>query len=185
MPIIGNSRCALGCLVRSSRAGCGCRHERSWRCSTCLASPVNFRSTRYRCIFLTIGRPFPLNNSRAWTGCWQRWRFSLTPRRYWPRPKRRWERTSSRRYLKQGLLTKVSSDVFFLTATYQQMVDLVVAHLRANGTVTVAEVRDMFKASRKYAQALMEHLDDRRITRRVGDERILRVPVSSAPGPDR
>jgi selenocysteine-specific elongation factor len=87
--------------------------------------------------------------------------------------------------LEQGVLTKVSSEVFFMTTTYQEMVDRVVAHLRANGKITLAEVRDLFKASRKYAQALMEHLDERRITRRVGDERILRVPVSGAPGPDR
>ncbi|UCC78197.1 MAG: SelB C-terminal domain-containing protein, partial [Anaerolineales bacterium] len=26
----------------------------------------------------------------------------------------------------------------------------------------------------KYAQAVLEHLDDQRITRRVGDERVLR-----------
>jgi len=34
----------------------------------------------------------------------------------------------------------------------------------------------MFAASRKYAQALLEHLDEQRITRRVGDERVLRRP---------
>jgi selenocysteine-specific elongation factor len=39
----------------------------------------------------------------------------------------------------------------------------------------VAQVRDMFGTSRKYALALMEHLDDRRVTRRVGDERVLRL----------
>jgi selenocysteine-specific elongation factor len=49
-----------------------------------------------------------------------------------------------------------------------------VAHLRGHGKITVAEVRDMFNASRKYALALMEHLDERRVTRRVGDERVLR-----------
>jgi selenocysteine-specific elongation factor len=31
----------------------------------------------------------------------------------------------------------------------------------------------MFATSRKYAQALLEHLDEQRITRRVGDERVL------------
>jgi len=76
--------------------------------------------------------------------------------------------------LEQGILTRVSSDVFFLTSTYQQMIERIVAHLRARGKITVAEVRDMFNASRKYALALMEHLDERRITRRVGDERVLR-----------
>jgi selenocysteine-specific elongation factor len=54
------------------------------------------------------------------------------------------------------------------------MVERVVAHIKEHGSITVAEVRDMFQASRKYALALMEHLDDQRITKRVGDERVLR-----------
>ena len=40
--------------------------------------------------------------------------------------------------------------------------------------MTLAQVRDMFGTSRKYAQALLEHLDNERVTRRVGDERVLR-----------
>ena len=71
-------------------------------------------------------------------------------------------------------LTRVSEDVLFLTETYEEMVERVLAHLRAKGSITVAEVRDMFGSSRKYALALMEHLDERRVTRRVGDERVLR-----------
>jgi selenocysteine-specific elongation factor len=31
----------------------------------------------------------------------------------------------------------------------------------------------MFQTSRKYAVALLEHLDGKKITRRVGDERVL------------
>jgi selenocysteine-specific elongation factor len=76
--------------------------------------------------------------------------------------------------VEQGILTRVSADVFFLTTTYQAMVERIRDHLRANGKITVAEVRDMFNASRKYALALLEYLDERRITRRVGDERVLR-----------
>jgi len=34
-------------------------------------------------------------------------------------------------------------------------------------------VRDLLGTSRKYAQALLEHLDEEKITRRVGDERVL------------
>ena len=41
------------------------------------------------------------------------------------------------------------------------------------GKVSLGEVRDMFKTSRKYAQALLEYLDSKKITRRVGDERVL------------
>ena len=54
------------------------------------------------------------------------------------------------------------------------MVKRVIRHIEDKGAITVAQVRDMFAASRKYALALMEHLDERRVTRRVGDERLLR-----------
>ena len=47
-------------------------------------------------------------------------------------------------------------------------------HIRREGEIAISQVRDMFNASRKYALALMEHLDDRRVTRRVGDVRVLR-----------
>ncbi|MFQ6057874.1 MAG: selenocysteine-specific translation elongation factor [Anaerolineae bacterium] len=76
--------------------------------------------------------------------------------------------------IEQGVLVKVSEDVCFLGETYQEMVERVVDHIREQGSVTVAQVRDMFGASRKYALALMEHLDERRVTKRVGDERVLR-----------
>jgi len=45
--------------------------------------------------------------------------------------------------------------------------------------VTLAQVRDLLGTSRKYAQALLEHMDEERITRRVGDERVLRGPPPS------
>jgi len=76
--------------------------------------------------------------------------------------------------IEQGRLIKVSEDVLFLAETYQEMVRRVVKHLEEKRTVTVAQVRDMFGTSRKYALALMEHLDERKVTQRVGDERILR-----------
>lgn len=73
-----------------------------------------------------------------------------------------------------GRLVQVSPEVVFLPESYQALVERVTAHLRANGKLTVAEVRDMFKTSRKYALALMEHLDAVGLTRRVGDERVLK-----------
>jgi selenocysteine-specific elongation factor len=48
----------------------------------------------------------------------------------------------------------------------------VVAILRGEGTITLARLRDELQTSRRYAQALLEHLDAQRVTRRVGDERV-------------
>jgi selenocysteine-specific elongation factor len=76
--------------------------------------------------------------------------------------------------VEQGRLTQISPEVVFLTETYTTLVERVTAHLRAAGKITVAEVRDLFTTSRKYALALMEHLDALSLTKRVGDERVLR-----------
>ncbi len=76
--------------------------------------------------------------------------------------------------IQQGKLVQVSEDVLFLRETYEEMVERVIGHIKERGSIAVAQVRDMFAASRKYALALMEHLDERRVTKRVGDERVLR-----------
>jgi selenocysteine-specific elongation factor len=75
-----------------------------------------------------------------------------------------------------GAVVPVAEGIVFDAAAYRQMVDGIVAHLREQPAITLAQVRDLFGTSRRYAQALLEHLDDRRITRRVGDERVLRSP---------
>jgi selenocysteine-specific elongation factor len=75
--------------------------------------------------------------------------------------------------VEQQKVVKVSDSVVFPASAYNGMVERVTAHIKAQGKVTLAEVRDMFKTSRKYAQAFLEHLDAKKITRRVGDERVL------------
>jgi selenocysteine-specific elongation factor len=75
--------------------------------------------------------------------------------------------------IEQGRVVKVSESVVYSVSAYNEMVTKVTAYLKANGKVSLAEVRDMFQTSRKYAQALLEHLDGEKVTRRVGDERVL------------
>jgi selenocysteine-specific elongation factor len=76
--------------------------------------------------------------------------------------------------IEQGQLVKVSDTVLFSSEAYRAMTKAIVEHLQREQRITLAQVRDMFATSRKYAQALVEHLDDQRITKRVGDERMLR-----------
>ncbi|MFQ5996033.1 MAG: selenocysteine-specific translation elongation factor [Dehalococcoidales bacterium] len=75
--------------------------------------------------------------------------------------------------IEQRQVVKVSDDVVLATSAYNEMVEKVTTYLKAHGKVTLAEVRDLFQTSRKYAQAFMEYLDGKKITRRVGDERVL------------
>ena len=46
--------------------------------------------------------------------------------------------------------------------------------IEANGAVTIAQLRDELGTSRKFAQALLEHFDGAKVTRRAGDTHVLR-----------
>jgi selenocysteine-specific elongation factor len=71
-------------------------------------------------------------------------------------------------------LVQVSPEVLFLPETYEKMVARVRNHIEQEGGITLAQVRDMFQTSRKYAQGLLEHLDEIGVTKRMGDERVLK-----------
>jgi len=74
----------------------------------------------------------------------------------------------------RGDLVQVSPEVLFLRETYDAMAKAVRDHLLANRAVTVAQARDMFNTSRKYALAFLEYLDSAGVTVRRGDERVLK-----------
>jgi selenocysteine-specific elongation factor len=77
-------------------------------------------------------------------------------------------------YLQEsGELIQVSPEVVFARSTFETMVAAIRQALEEEGTITVAQVRDRFETSRKYALALMEHLDEVGVTVRVGDLRRL------------
>jgi selenocysteine-specific elongation factor len=76
--------------------------------------------------------------------------------------------------VEQQQVVRVSDGVIFSSDAYNEMVSKVTDYARTKGKVTLAEVRDMLGTSRKYAQALLEYMDEKKITRRVGDERVLR-----------
>jgi len=75
--------------------------------------------------------------------------------------------------LESGELIAVSQDVVFRRMDYDEMVGRIRATIQQNGQVTLAEVRDLFSTTRKYAQALLEHLDALGVTVRSGDARKL------------
>jgi len=73
-----------------------------------------------------------------------------------------------------GQLASVSQEVLFRKEDYDEMVAKIQSTLVQNGQISLAEVRDLFNTSRKYAQALLEHLDAIGVTMRDGDFRKLR-----------
>ena len=74
----------------------------------------------------------------------------------------------------QGLVVRVTDAVVFAAAAYQEMTRRIVEHLKSEGSITVGEARTMFDTSRKYVLPLLEYMDQQQITRRSGDERVLR-----------
>jgi selenocysteine-specific elongation factor len=74
----------------------------------------------------------------------------------------------------QQKVVKVSEGIVFSRAAYDEMVDTIIKYATARGKVTLAEVRDMFSTSRKYAKPLLEYMDEKKLTRRIGDERVPR-----------
>jgi selenocysteine-specific elongation factor len=74
----------------------------------------------------------------------------------------------------KGELVRLSDDVAFTKAAYEEALALVREAVAGDGAVTVAGMRDRMGASRRPVLALLEYLDAQRITRRVGDQRVLR-----------
>ena len=74
----------------------------------------------------------------------------------------------------QGKVVRVTDGVVFDAGAYREMTGRIVRHLKDQGNITVAEARTMFGTSRKYILPLLEHMDQQQITRRTGDERVLR-----------
>ncbi len=71
-----------------------------------------------------------------------------------------------------GEIVQVASDVIFTRDAYQEMIAGVLEVINAEGSVTAANIRDRYGSSRKYAIALLEHLDSLGITTRSGDARV-------------
>ena len=72
-----------------------------------------------------------------------------------------------------GEVVPIGEGIVYAADAYQRIVDNVLGHIRDNGQITVAETRDLLGSSRKYVLPLLQSMDVRRLTRRVGDDRVL------------
>lgn len=73
----------------------------------------------------------------------------------------------------RGDLVRVSEDIAFTQDAYAKVVAVVKELIATTGSVTVAQLRDRMGASRRPVLAVLEHLDAEKLTRRVGDQRVL------------
>ena len=76
--------------------------------------------------------------------------------------------------VEQRAIVRVNESIAFGSEPFAEIRRQVLARLHDVESINVAEVRDMLQTTRKYALALMEYFDQQRLTRRVGDTRVLR-----------
>lgn len=77
-------------------------------------------------------------------------------------------------FLRTGKLVKLGDEELYFTAQgYQQAKALIIDFIKQNKEISVAQTRDLLNTSRKYTLPLLEALDRERVTKRVGDNRVL------------
>ena len=75
--------------------------------------------------------------------------------------------------LRDRVLVKLADDLVFHRDALEGLRKSVVDQKKASPRIDVARFKDLTGVSRKYAIPLLEYLDRERVTRRVGDERII------------
>lgn len=76
---------------------------------------------------------------------------------------------------KSGELIKISPAAYMYSEAYEKVLRSIkaLAEKSEDNTFTLAEFRDAHATSRKYAMAVLEYLDKKKITKLVGDRRVL------------
>jgi selenocysteine-specific elongation factor len=75
--------------------------------------------------------------------------------------------------LRDRVLVKLADDLVFHRDALEALRRQVVANKTKTPKLSVPQFKDLFGITRKYAIPLLEYLDRERVTRRVGDERII------------
>ena len=75
--------------------------------------------------------------------------------------------------LRDKVLTKISEELVFHQSALADLRQKVAALKTTTPKIDVARFKDMTGVTRKYAIPLLEYLDRERVTRRVGDERVI------------
>ncbi|HVN81849.1 MAG TPA: selenocysteine-specific translation elongation factor [Terriglobia bacterium] len=77
--------------------------------------------------------------------------------------------------LKEEKLVKISEDLWFHAQSISRLRQMLSEYRKQSQTIDVRQFKTLTEVSRKYAIPLLEYLDRERITRRVGDIRVILV----------
>jgi selenocysteine-specific elongation factor len=79
---------------------------------------------------------------------------------------------------REGSVVRVTTDMYFLTSSIDQLRTTLKKFLTEKGEMTAASFRDLIGSSRKYTIPLLEYFDRDGLTIRIGDIRRLKSPSS-------
>ncbi|HEY3318107.1 MAG TPA: selenocysteine-specific translation elongation factor [Coriobacteriia bacterium] len=74
----------------------------------------------------------------------------------------------------EGKVVRLGGELHFAREALDAAREVLVAYLREHGTLLAKDARDVLGTSRKYVVPLLEWLDAQGVTKRVGDERVLK-----------
>ena len=75
--------------------------------------------------------------------------------------------------LRDRVLVKLADDLVFHRDALGELRRQLIANKAKTPKLSVPQFKDLFSITRKYAIPLLEYLDRERVTRRVGDERVI------------
>jgi selenocysteine-specific elongation factor len=81
---------------------------------------------------------------------------------------------------REGRLVRLGDGLAVASKAYERAKELLLEECERAGSITLARFRDLIGTGRKHAQLLLERFDADGLTRRVGDERVLRRKAKSA-----
>jgi len=84
-----------------------------------------------------------------------------------------WEEEILLYLVNRGDLVKISEDMYFAKPALEEARNRLVTYLKEHKELQLGEARDILQSSRKYVLPLLEYFDQQRLTRRVGDKRVL------------
>jgi len=77
--------------------------------------------------------------------------------------------------ISSGIITKVTSGILFLTQTLDEIEGDIKIYFQNNKSLDISSFKSIFDTSRKYIIPLLEYFDQKGLTHRSGNERILKV----------
>lgn len=80
---------------------------------------------------------------------------------------------------KEGVIVRIN-DAFYITKSrYDRIIEMLKEYFKNKQTITVSEFRELLNTSRKYAMPIIEFLDTKKVTIRIGDVRKLMIKANS------